>query len=64
MGPFQKSMGTDAGLSSLSLIYPPGEWYFYRKENRAMILKIVIGLGIGAILGFGISYLSRGIGSS
>jgi hypothetical protein len=29
-----------------------------------MILKIAIGLGIGTALGFGLSYLSRGIGSS
>ncbi len=29
-----------------------------------MILKIVIGLGIGVAAGFGLSYLSRGIGSS
>lgn len=50
--------------SILSLIYPLAGWYFYRKENRTMILKIVIGLGIGAAAGFGLSYLSRGIGSS
>jgi hypothetical protein len=64
MGSLEKSMGRSAGLSSRFLIYPPGEWYSNQKENCTMILKIVIGLGIGATVGFGISYLSRGIGSS
>ena len=51
-------------VSILSLIYPLMEWYFYSKENRAMLLKIMIGLGIGAAVGFGLSFLSRGIGSA
>jgi hypothetical protein len=39
------------------------EWYFCEQEV-GMILKILIGLLLGGAAGFGLSYLTRGIGSS
>ncbi len=41
----------------------PAEWYFYKQEE-AMIPKIFIGVLLGGAAGFGLSYLTRGIGSS
>jgi hypothetical protein len=47
------------GLLNLSL----WGWYFYLKEV-AMILKILVGLILGGSAGFGLSYLTRSIGST
>jgi hypothetical protein len=39
------------------------QWYSCQKEV-GMILKILIGVLMGGAAGFGLSYLTRGIGSS
>jgi len=39
------------------------EWYFCNQEV-GMVLKIFIGVLLGGAAGFGLSYLTRGIGSS
>jgi hypothetical protein len=45
------------------LIWNPRQWYRRIKEV-GMILRILIGVVLGGAAGFGLSYLSRGIGSS
>jgi len=39
------------------------QWYRYEQEV-GMIPKILIGVFLGGAVGFGLSYLTRGIGSS
>ncbi len=39
------------------------EWYFCTQEV-GMILRILIGILLGGAAGFGLTYLTRGIGSS
>ena len=46
----------DVDLSSM-------EWYFCNQEV-GMIPRILIGVLLGGAVGFGLSYLTRGIGSS
>ncbi len=38
-------------------------WYFCKREED-MILKVLIGVLLGGVAGFALSYLTRGIGSS
>ena len=46
------------------LIYPCGDGIFEKRRTCMDILKIALGLVIGGVVGFGLSYLSRGIGSA
>jgi len=41
----------------------PMQWYSFKQEV-GMILKVLIGVLLGGAAGFGLSYLTRGIGSS
>jgi hypothetical protein len=41
----------------------PAEWYFCKQEE-AMIPKILIGLLLGGAAGYGLSYITRSIGST
>ncbi len=52
----ESSHHLDVDLSSM-------EWYFCNQEV-GMIPRILIGVLLGGAAGFGLSYLTRGIGSS